>query len=102
MLVFGVPRFFFLSTIAGKVTSEEKIRPNLVLQRRRKVNFNDFFLKKSSVNFFHFFRIDAKHSDLTPRFFQGRRNMKKISMYTLKKSVKLGWGLDVLNFGKKK
>ena len=65
MLVFGVPRIFFLSATAEILTNWVFFMQNLVIQRRKKVDFQDFFLKNPSVNFFHFLRIDAWHQDLT-------------------------------------
>ena len=54
MLVFGVPRIFFLSATVKNLTNGVCIRHNLVIQRRKKVDFHDFFSQKPFGQFLSF------------------------------------------------
>ena len=54
MLVFGVPRIFFLSATAEILTNWVFFRQNLVIQRRKKVDFQDFLSQKPFGQFLSF------------------------------------------------
>ena len=56
MLVFGVPRIFFLSATVKNLTNGVCIRHNLVIQRRKKVDFHDFFSQKPFGQFLSFYQ----------------------------------------------
>ena len=83
MLVFSLPRIFFLSATPENLINGVWFRQNLVIQRRKTVDFHNFFLKNPSVKFFYFLRIDVWHQDLTLRFFKSFRILRLKQIYPL-------------------
>ena len=56
MLVFGVPRIFLLSATAKSLVHGVWFRHNLVIQRRKKCDFHEFFSQKPFGQFLSFYQ----------------------------------------------